>query len=94
MCIADFPSIYISKKAGDVSVEPDKIKSYTVLVPNIDDVKLNSNIIVLRNELGEMRNRSCPCIIHFDKLSKLTSPEERYLKLNSYKEWATGQPDL
>ena len=35
-------------------IEPDEIKSYTVPAPNINDVKLNPNIIVLKNELGEM----------------------------------------
>ena len=54
MCLADFGSSYVSKKAEDLPREPDEIKSYTVLVSSIDDVKLNRSIIVLKNELGEM----------------------------------------
>ena len=58
MCLADFASSYISKEANDLLIEADEIKSYTVPVSNINDVKLNSNIIVLKNELDEMRKRS------------------------------------
>ena len=41
-------------------IEPDEIKNYTVAVSNINDVKLDSNIIVLKSELGEMQKRSQP----------------------------------
>ena len=44
MRLADFASIYVSKMAGDVPVEPNEIKSYTFPVSNID-VKPNLNII-------------------------------------------------
>ena len=40
-----------------------------------------SLIIVLKNELGEMRKRSRPCVIRFHKVPKLKSPEEYYLRL-------------
>ena len=46
MCLADFASSYISKKADDLPIEPDEIKSYTVPVSSINDVKLNPNIYV------------------------------------------------
>ena len=39
MCLADFASSYVSKKVDDLSIEPDEIKSYTVPVSNINDVK-------------------------------------------------------
>ena len=42
----------------DLSIEPDEIKSYTVSISNINDVKLNQNIIVLKNELGEIQKHS------------------------------------
>ena len=58
MCLADFASSYVSKKADDLPIEPDEIKSYIVPVSNINDVKINPNIIVLKNELGEMWKRS------------------------------------
>ena len=57
MCLADFLSSYISKKADDLPVEPGEIKSYTVPVSDIYYFKLNPNIIVLKNELGKMRKR-------------------------------------
>ena len=63
----------------NLPIEPDEIKSYTVPVSSIDDVKLNPNKIVLKNELGEMRKQSRACVICFHKLSKLKSPEEHYL---------------
>ena len=53
----------------------------TVAVSNIDAVKLNPNIIVLKIDFGEMRKRSRPHVILFQKLSKLKSPEEHYLRL-------------
>ena len=40
-----------------------------------------SLIIVLKNELGEIRKRSRPCVIRFHKVPKLKSPEEYYLRL-------------
>ena len=55
---ADFTSNYVSKKADDLPIEPDEIKKYSVSVSNINDVKLNPNIIVLKNKLGEMQKRS------------------------------------
>ena len=58
MCLADFASIYVSKKTDDFPIEPDEMKSYTVPVSNIDDVNLNPNVIVLKNKHGEMRKRS------------------------------------
>ena len=58
MCLADFTSSYICKKADDLPIEPDKIKCCTVPVSNIHDVKLNPNIIALKNELGEMWKHS------------------------------------
>ena len=47
MCLADFASSYVTKMADNLPIEPDEIKSYIVLVSNIDNVKLNPNIIVL-----------------------------------------------
>ena len=58
MCLADFASSYVTKKADDLPIQPDEIKSYTVQVSNIDDVSLNPNIIVLKNDLGEMQKCS------------------------------------
>ena len=81
MCLADFTFSYVSKKKDNLPIEPFEIKSYTVPVSNIDDVKHDVNIIALKNELGEMWKRSRPCIIHFHKVSKLKSPEEHYLRL-------------
>ena len=70
-----------NQNTNALPIELDEIKSYTVPVSNINDVKLNPIIIVLKNELGEMRKRSRPCVIRFHKVSKLKSPEEHYLRL-------------
>ena len=56
MCLIDLASSYVTKKTDVLPVEPDQIKNYTVPVSNIVDVKLNANIIVLKNELGEMQS--------------------------------------
>ena len=45
-------------------IELDEIKSYTVPVSNINDVKLNPNIIFLKNETGKIGKPSRPCAIH------------------------------
>ena len=58
ICLADFASSYISKKADDLPIEADEIKSYTVPVSNVNGVKFNSNIIALKNELGELQKLS------------------------------------
>ena len=60
MCLVDFASSYVNKKLDDLSIALDKIKSYTVPISHINDVKLNPNIIVVKNELGEMRKHSRP----------------------------------
>ena len=67
MCLADFASSYVSKKVDDLPIALDEIKSYTVPVSNINDVKLNPNIIVSKNELGEMQKCSRPCVFAFTK---------------------------
>ena len=61
-------------------LEPDEIKSYTVPVFNIDDVKLNPNIIVLKNELGKIRKCSQVCLIRFHKLSQVGEPRRAILE--------------
>ena len=88
MCLADVPSSYVSKKVDDLPIALDEIKSYTVPVSNINDVKLNPNIMVLKNELGEMQKHSQSCVIRFHKVSKRKSPEEHYLRLSQlYMSW-------
>ena len=81
ICLADLAPSYVSKKVDDLPIEPDEIKSYTVLESNVNNVKLNPDIIILKNEFGEMQKRSQPCVICFYKVSKLKSPEEHYLRL-------------
>ena len=39
------------------------------------------SLIQLKNDLGEMRKHSRPCVIRFHKVFKLESPEEHYLRL-------------
>ena len=56
MCLADFTFSYVSRKAGDVPIGPDEIKSYTVTVSNIDGSKLNPKIIVLKMDFVKCRN--------------------------------------
>ena len=41
------------------------MKSRTVPVSNIDDVKHNPNITVLMNELCELQKHSPPCVVFF-----------------------------
>ena len=70
MCLADFATNYVSKKA-DVQVEAEDIKSYTVPVCGIDELQPSTNIIVLKKDLGKMKKRSRPCVLRFHKVSKL-----------------------
>ena len=46
VCLADIASSHVSKKACDVPLKPNEIKSYTVPVSNINDVE-PKNIIAL-----------------------------------------------
>ena len=88
LCLADFVSNYESKKVKDLTVESEDIESYTVPVSDFVHVPSNSNIVVLKNNLGEMRKRNRPCVIRFHKISKLKNPEEYYLRiLQLYLPW-------
>ena len=40
MCLAEFASSYVTQKEGDLPIKPNKFKTYTIPVSNIDDVKL------------------------------------------------------
>ena len=42
LCLADIASSFFTKKADDLPIQPDEIKSYTVPVSNINDVKLKA----------------------------------------------------
>ena len=55
MCLADFASSYVTKKVDDLPIVPYKMKSFTVPVCNIDDVKLIPVIIILRMSLVKCR---------------------------------------
>lgn len=68
-------------------IGPDEIKSYSVSIANIDDAKSNTNIIVLKNDLAEMRRRSRPCVVRFHKVSKLKNPEEHLRLSKLYTPW-------
>ena len=78
MCLADFTSSYISKKTGQLAIEPDEIKTYTALVFYNDYVKLNPNRIVFKNGLNEMWKHNQSCVIHFHKVFTLKNPKEYY----------------
>ena len=65
ICLVDFTSSYVTKTAGNLPIQPDKIKSYIVQLSNIDDIRFNPNTIVLKNELGEMWKLSWPCVNRF-----------------------------
>ena len=84
LCLADFAFSYVTKKADDLPIQADEIKNYTVPISNIDDVKLNPSIVVLKSALGEMRKHSGPCVIRFHKVSKLKPPRRaiQYLRLS------------
>lgn len=56
MCLADFTFSYVSRKADDVPIGPNEIKSYTVTVSNIDGSKLNPKVIVLKMDFMKCRN--------------------------------------
>ena len=58
---------------------------------SINNIKLSPKIIDLKNELGEMRKCSEPCIIRFYNVLKLKSPVEHYLRLLLwYMHWRNG----
>ena len=68
LSLADFASNYIGKVSGDVLVESDDIKSYTVPVSNVNDIEPNPNLIALKNKHGEMQKLNTPCIVRFCKV--------------------------
>lgn len=56
MCLADFAPRYISEKIGDMPIEPNDNKIYTLPVSNINALEPNPNTMALKNELLEIRN--------------------------------------
>ena len=69
------------KKADDLPTEPDEIKSFTVLVSDINDVKVNPYVIVLRNGFGETWKCSRPWVIHFQKVPQLKTWKKHCFRL-------------
>ena len=65
----------------DLTDESEDIESYTVPVVDFVHVPPNPNIVVLKNNLGEMRKRNRPCVIRFHKIYILMSPEEFDLRI-------------
>ena len=72
-----------AKKSGDIPIESDEIKSYTIPVSNIDDIEPNPSIIFLRNKHGKMRKCNRPCVIRFHKVSKLKKSRRTLLVINT-----------
>ena len=84
MCLADFGATYIGKKLVEVSTGSDDIKSYTIPVSavNVDNEipeavteqlfsEQQANLITLKNDLGKMKKKSHPCVMHCHVESKL-----------------------
>ena len=89
MCLADFGTTYIGKDAVQVFTGSDNIKNYTIPVSaiNVDDEfpvditeQLTSEqqptIITLKNDLGKMKKKSHPCVVHCHMKSKLKNPQK------------------
>ena len=81
LCLADFVSNYESTKVREFTDESEEIESYTVPISDFVHVPPNPNIVVLKNNLGEMRKRNRPCVIRFHKIYILKSPQEYYLRI-------------
>ena len=73
-------SIYANRKKDDAQTELMKSKGTLFPVSYFLNLKINPNIIVLKNELREIWKRSQPCVIGFRKVSKLKSREEHHVK--------------
>ena len=73
VCLADFASSCVSKNIDDLLIEPDEIKSYTVPVSNINDVK--SCVLYIFASLFCMskreylRNKETSFLFHFKSSS-------------------------
>ena len=86
-CYADFATDY-KPASEDKEVEPDDIKNYTTSVTSIETEPINNvpvrkskNNIVLKNNFGEMKKRTFPCVMRYHKGSKLKNPEHYYMTL-------------
>ena len=79
MCYADFATNYISIKAKDMKIDSEDIRNYTTSVSTIEDVEPSSNVITLKDELGEMRQRTHPSVMRYHKVTKLKDSEQYHL---------------
>ena len=86
-CYADFATNY-KPASEDKEVEPDDVNNYTKPVTSIEldppsdiPVKKKKNDIVLKNNFGEMKKRTFPCVMRYHKGSKLKNPEHYYMTL-------------
>ena len=80
MYLPSCASIYANRKKDDAQIELMKSKGTLFPVSYFLNLKINPNIIVLKNELREIWKRSQPCIVDFRKVSKLKSREKHYVK--------------
>ena len=80
MYLPSCASIYANRKKDDAQIELMKSKGTLFPVSYFLNLKINPNIIVLKNELREIWKRSQPCIVDFGKVSKLKSREKHYVK--------------
>ena len=88
MCYADFATNYKPTNA-DKELEEDDIEKYTESITGIetsidlckDPIKNRGKTIVLKNNFGQMRKRTFPCVMRYHKGSRLRDSEHYYLTL-------------
>ena len=94
MCLADFGTTYIGKNSVEVSTGSDDIKNYTIPASaiNVDNElpvditeqltsEQQATIITLKNNLGKMKKKCHPCVMHCHIESKSKNPEQCYMTL-------------
>ena len=82
VCLAYFVSNYKHKAAENAGIDDDETPNgFFNAVAGYVDVPNNSSTIKLKNDCGDMRKRSRPCVIRWHSVSKEKSPEEYFLRL-------------
>ena len=81
-CFAHFASNYKVKSDKNPNpVDDDSLEGQFRPTPGYEEVPESEELIILKNEYGQMRKRSIPCVIRWHSIPKDKNPELYHLRL-------------
>ena len=81
-CLAYFATNYRHKSVTDADIKTEStIEGFMKPVAGYIEKPINKKVIQLKNDMGEMRQRSRECVARSHRVSKEECPEEYYMRL-------------